>query len=62
MPNILTIAEADYIAAHNDYEAARVAFYAGTPATYRADAEAFLKARKTMEAALAAWEADREAA
>jgi len=54
---IYTAAEADYIAAYNDYMAARDGFFAG-----KVSAEDFIALRKEMEAALAAWEAERAAA
>ena len=53
---IYTAAEADYIAAHNNYENARPGFYAGT-----VSAQDFIALRDAMENALNAWEADREA-
>jgi hypothetical protein len=54
---IYTAAEADYIAAYNDYMNARDGFYAGN-----VSAEDFIAFRKAMNAALSAWEADRAAA
>jgi hypothetical protein len=54
---IYTAAEADYIAARNDYENARPGFYAGT-----VSAQDFIALREAMENALTAWEADRAAA
>ena len=54
---IYTAAEADFRAAHKDYENARDGFYAGT-----VSAQDFIALRDAMENALNAWEADREAA
>jgi multidrug resistance efflux pump len=54
---IYTAAEADYRAAHNDYENAREGFYAGT-----VSAQDFIALRNAMEDALTAWEADSAAA
>jgi hypothetical protein len=57
MPNVITAAEAEYLACYNEYMAARAGFYAGTvtPA-------AFIALRNAMEAAGAAWDAERVAA
>jgi len=57
MPNIMTQAEANYVAAYNDYMAAREGFYAGkvTPAD-------FIALRNAMETAGAVWSEEREAA
>ncbi len=57
MTTIYTAAEADYIAVYNDYMTARDGFFAG-----KVSAEDFIALRKEMEAALAAWEAERAAA
>ena len=57
MPNIMTAAEADYLAAYNEYMAARPGFYAGT-----VSAAAFIALRNAMEVAGAAWDAERVAA
>jgi hypothetical protein len=54
---IYTAAEAEYLAAYNDYMNARDGFYAG-----KVSSEDFIALRKAMDAALAAWEADRAAA
>jgi hypothetical protein len=57
MPNIMTAAEAEYAACYAEYAAARIAFYAGTVSP-----QDFIAKRKEMEAALAAWEAEKVAA
>jgi hypothetical protein len=54
---IYTAAEANYVAAYNDYMNARDGFYAGT-----VSAQDFISLRNAMEVALTAWEADRAAA
>jgi multidrug resistance efflux pump len=54
---IYTAAEAEYNAAFNDYMSARAGFYAG-----KVSAQEFINLRNAMEAALAAWEAERESA
>lgn len=59
---VMTIAEAEYNAAHNDYEVARNAFYAANKADYPAAAAAFMASRVARDAAIAAWDAERETA
>jgi hypothetical protein len=54
---IYSIEEAEYVAAHAEYEAARVGFYAGV-----VTAAKFIALRNAMTAAADAWEAARLAA
>ena len=57
MNQSMTAAEAEYAACCAEYAAARIAFYAGA-----VRAQDFLAKRKALEAALAAWEAEKGAA
>ena len=57
MPNVMTKAEAAYAADYQAYDAARAAYLVG-----KMPVAEYFKLRHTMEASLAAWEAERVAA